>query len=564
MDAIQKFRHKRIKRLENRFGEYHGHVRFDDEEESNAPNNKSGGGGHGNTRIPFGLCQREGITIEEGWTPTDAWNALEGKGYSAGAVYNELKKTGKVSSGKPEKPKMSDADFKKAIKTINDYRKKEKKFERIDKEKRKAESRLRSVNNSIRFNEGYVADYLSRAKDILEQYDYEEEKMSPRDRELYRSYKEYANTCNDHVARYREEQKELNEKIGEIDKKIEDLGWDKEDESYKTSISSILKTSKMAENAREYRGIEDETKEQRKKLAEADKKIESAKSLIELCERRGKMEEERGNETGAKFYQERLESAKKKLESLEEERKPIADDLSGYDQKMSEAKGDAKDADWKLVYGLTVDEDTVENGPYDKLEPLAKRLRSMSGIKYLAPVKYVKTPSEEDIISKVGGFDKNGCCVSLACAYMANKAGYEVLDFRGGDSRTFFSMEWKRFSKLLGCDSEKGTNDYETSKAVLSRVESGKEYWFSTGNHAAIVKRVNGTLQYLELQGHPEENGWKELNDSVLKSRFRCKKSRSQPDYSTLVEASKIVDNQEFFSLMGYINTEEDKQKKSK
>ena len=103
MEAVRKFRNKRIKRLEKRFGEYHGSaVRFDDEEETNASNAKQGGGGgHGNTRIPYGLCQREGIAIKEGWTPKDAWNALEGKGYSASSVYKQLKKTGKVG-GKPE------------------------------------------------------------------------------------------------------------------------------------------------------------------------------------------------------------------------------------------------------------------------------------------------------------------------------------------------------------------------------------------------------------------------------------------------------------------------------
>ena len=60
----------------------------DDEEES--------GGGHGNTKIPFGLCQREGIKVGKDWTPKDAWKALEGKGYSAADTYAELKKTGKV------------------------------------------------------------------------------------------------------------------------------------------------------------------------------------------------------------------------------------------------------------------------------------------------------------------------------------------------------------------------------------------------------------------------------------------------------------------------------------
>ena len=69
-------------------------ARMDAEEEENS--NDGGGGGHGNTKIPFGLCLREGIKVDPNWTPKDAWDALAGKGYSAGEVYKSLKETGKV------------------------------------------------------------------------------------------------------------------------------------------------------------------------------------------------------------------------------------------------------------------------------------------------------------------------------------------------------------------------------------------------------------------------------------------------------------------------------------
>lgn len=87
--AVEEFRKRRNSRLA---------YRLDDEENEN---NGGESGGHGNVRIPYGLCQREGITIEAGWTPRDAWNALAEKGYSADKVYKELKTTGKV--GKPKK-----------------------------------------------------------------------------------------------------------------------------------------------------------------------------------------------------------------------------------------------------------------------------------------------------------------------------------------------------------------------------------------------------------------------------------------------------------------------------
>lgn len=48
--------------------------------------------GSGNTRLPFGLCQRYGIALPEGATPRDAWNALKGKGITPEKVYKELDK----------------------------------------------------------------------------------------------------------------------------------------------------------------------------------------------------------------------------------------------------------------------------------------------------------------------------------------------------------------------------------------------------------------------------------------------------------------------------------------
>lgn len=83
-DAVKRYRLRRAKRLQSRFD-------ADEDEEGS-------GGRHGNTRIPYGLCQREGISIQSGWTPRDAWEALEGKGYNVQESYKSLRKTG--STGK--------------------------------------------------------------------------------------------------------------------------------------------------------------------------------------------------------------------------------------------------------------------------------------------------------------------------------------------------------------------------------------------------------------------------------------------------------------------------------
>lgn len=102
-DSVQRYRERRQARLDAKaVEEYHRrrderlNSRFDDDEDGNNAHAKRSGG-HGNTKIPYGLCQREGIPVDPKWSPSDAWAALEKKGYSAGSVYKELKETGKVA-----------------------------------------------------------------------------------------------------------------------------------------------------------------------------------------------------------------------------------------------------------------------------------------------------------------------------------------------------------------------------------------------------------------------------------------------------------------------------------
>lgn len=52
---------------------------------------ENGGGGHGNTKLPYGLANGEGLNTK-GMTPKEVWKALEGKGYNPKEVYAGLKK----------------------------------------------------------------------------------------------------------------------------------------------------------------------------------------------------------------------------------------------------------------------------------------------------------------------------------------------------------------------------------------------------------------------------------------------------------------------------------------
>ena len=62
---------------------------------------------HGNTRLPYGLCKAAGIETE-GMTPTEAWEALEGKtGIKAKDAYDKLEKDGDAKKIAKEAEKLS-------------------------------------------------------------------------------------------------------------------------------------------------------------------------------------------------------------------------------------------------------------------------------------------------------------------------------------------------------------------------------------------------------------------------------------------------------------------------
>lgn len=192
------------------------------------------------------------------------------------------------------------------------------------------------------------------------------------------------------------------------------------------------------------------------------------------------------------------------------------------------------------------------------------------GVTYNNVLRLTQTLKEDEIISKVGGGDKTGgSCSSLAFTYAANRVGFDVRDFRGGDSQRYFSRSGNimNIATKAGGIVAKDTNDYTKAKQLLGQVVEGKEYYFTCGAHAAIVRKTSsGEFEYLELQSQ-SDNGWKPLNNTALKHRFGAK--RSHTSYKVKYETSDcIIDiellrkNYGFRRMLGYINTDEAEQKK--
>lgn len=185
-------------------------------------------------------------------------------------------------------------------------------------------------------------------------------------------------------------------------------------------------------------------------------------------------------------------------------------------------------------------------------------------VEYLQPKTMSKRISEDEIIKRIGGGDKTkGSCVSLCYAYVGNKYGLDVYDFRGGKSREVMSFSLYNtpaLNKVLS-KIEKGGGTRAANK-LISTIEDGKEYILGTGRHAAIIRKHNGKVEYLELQTE-NNNGWHELTNDVLKNRFACASSYKS-NRSELIDIDSLKDSDEFRELLGYINTKEKDQKKGR
>ena len=192
-------------------------------------------------------------------------------------------------------------------------------------------------------------------------------------------------------------------------------------------------------------------------------------------------------------------------------------------------------------------------------------------VEYNEVKKLQKELTTEEIIKKLGGGDQTkGSCSSLAFAYIGNRNGYDVLDFRGGISTEIFATTRNivEIANLDGIESKviKRANDYNAVKELLTFVEEKKEYYLETGKHAAIIRIRNRGFEYLELQSETE-NGFKKLDSSVLKTRFGCQASYSVGGIkfeksNVLIDVDSCKNSEEFKNLLGYINTAKDKQNK--
>lgn len=220
--------------------------------------------------------------------------------------------------------------------------------------------------------------------------------------------------------------------------------------------------------------------------------------------------------------------------------------------------------------------DGVLNTPVKSSDPYYDGLLTgaqRNGIPYNPVTNHGVPLSDDDIIRLISGGDQTqGSCASVGLTYIGQKQGWNVFDFRDGDSRRFFSNGmnlWKlsqtKGMKVLKAD---GKCSLTVGNRLLKQCQEGKEYYLSVGRHATIVRRNGGILQYLEMQS-ARENGWKNFDGNArytLNWRFGCTNTSdyglsSKYDFMLDIGESDF-DNDDFRSLLGYLNTAEDKQRK--
>lgn len=243
-------------------------------------------------------------------------------------------------------------------------------------------------------------------------------------------------------------------------------------------------------------------------------------------------------------------------QNYDELNKKVVIDGKSYDEWKQESytKWTAKHEQKQMF------DDTVS----EKAQAIIDAAKGFGGIDYLEVGRLDIPLSEDEIIEKLAGGDNTkGSCMSLSLSYAGNKCGYDVTDYRGGASQRFFSMvrTTSDIARLDGVEAAiiSSYNDIEAANILLEKVKAGKDYILITGRHAAIIRQAREGLQYLEMQS-ARANGWKLLDDFVLRNRFACKKSHSI--YGTkvkmsnfLIDVESMSNAQGFRQILGYLNT---------
>ena len=232
------------------------------------------------------------------------------------------------------------------------------------------------------------------------------------------------------------------------------------------------------------------------------------------------------------------------------------------------------------------DKSNTQNKPSrNDMSETAKTLESnllARNVTFNEPQKLSEQLQEEAIIDKVTKDtpDTVGYCCSLAMAYVANKQGYDVTDYRSEASRDVFSRSLRGLEKsgTLNGTETYGKTGTESAIKALETMDVGKEYVLNTGRHCSVVRAVatndgnEKRYEYLELQLKKGNNGWKSFGTSTseikntLKLRFAATKTQTKwyrvygvQEQSVITPVESFKNNADAYYMFGYINSKGEK-----
>lgn len=267
-------------------------------------------------------------------------------------------------------------------------------------------------------------------------------------------------------------------------------------------------------------------------------------------------------------FTDKINELKSKVAELHEEQRVLQKEIDKLTANQA-----------SLKYGLKASEDESFNEVLTNLHN--------ENVEYNPVKNNDRVLTNSEIIGILSGGDlTRGSCASVGLAYIGQRQGWNVLDFRDGISRSVFSSSYnlQKISKMAGMKALKadGASSITVGHRLLKQCEVGKEYYLCVGRHAAIVRAVEDCVtdevtgeitkfftkyQYLELQS-ARKSGWIDFDGNpkyTLKTRFGCSSASNgsaEYDFMLDLEESNFTANDDFKSLLGFLNTASDAQRK--
>lgn len=283
--------------------------------------------------------------------------------------------------------------------------------------------------------------------------------------------------------------------------------------------------------------------------------------------------------TTAPHFKENFDAGERTARGADRKTYYVPDDVTYSEWKKAFVDGDKSGFAevQKNHFSRTEKRGTIKPKEQSEAAKFIEQACTTENVEHRAVQALPKQLTSDEIIERLAGGDMTqGSCSSLAFAYIGNKNGLDVLDFRDGGSRRVFSMN-KNIMKMLELPGVEGSitkvkKEVQGTIDVLKNLELNKEYYLATGKHAAIVRKLDTGYQYLELQSK-YQNGWMPFERygsmaTTLNKRFGCRKTVDKSfgyvweRTVILMDVDSFKDNEEFEQLLGYINTAVDKQRK--